>query len=53
MDFETVLPLKTVSDIIKEVKETDEPTHPQVKLDDFWIDSEGNAKCECENCTCK
>ena len=29
MDFETVLPLKTVSDIIKEVKESNEPTHHQ------------------------
>ena len=26
MDFETVLPMKTVSDIIKEVKETEETT---------------------------
>jgi DNA polymerase III sliding clamp (beta) subunit (PCNA family) len=38
MDFETVLPLKTVNDIIKEVKEGEETPVTE---------------CGCGNCTCK
>lgn len=39
MDFETVLPLKTVNDILKEVKENEE--------------TEETTTCGCGNCTCK
>jgi hypothetical protein len=36
MDYETVLPFKTVNDVLKEIKET-EVEEP---------------KCNCGNCTC-
>jgi len=38
MDFETVLPIKTVSDVLKEIKEAEE--NPVTE-------------CSCGNCTCK
>jgi hypothetical protein len=37
MDFETVLPIKTVNDIVKEIKEAEEE----------------ETSCSCGNCTCK
>lgn len=38
MDFETVLPIKTVNDIVKELKESEE---------------EEETSCGCGNCSCK
>ena len=38
MDYETVLPFKTVNDVLKEIKETEATEEPQ---------------CSCGNCTCK
>jgi hypothetical protein len=38
MDFETVIPIKTVNDIVKELKESEA------------IDK---SKCDCGNCDCK
>jgi len=38
MDFETVLPIKTISDVLKEIKETEETP---------------KTECGCGNCTCK
>ena len=38
MDFETVIPIKTVNDILKEVKGTE--ANPVTQ-------------CDCGNCTCK
>ena len=40
MDYETVLPFKSVNDIVKEIKESDEP-------------EELVTQCGCGNCTCK
>jgi len=38
MDYETVLPIKTVNDVLKEIKEAE-------------VSEE--AGCDCGNCTCK
>ena len=38
MDYETILPFKTVNDVLKEIKETDALEEPQ---------------CDCGGCTCK
>lgn len=39
MDFEKVLPFKSINDIVKEIKETEEP--------------EAVSQCGCGNCSCK
>jgi DNA polymerase III sliding clamp (beta) subunit (PCNA family) len=40
MDMETVLPFKTVNDIVKEIKESDELTLVEEK------------QCSCGHCSC-
>lgn len=41
MDYEKVLPFKSINDIVKEIKET---TEPEESL---------STQCSCGNCDCK
>jgi hypothetical protein len=41
MDYEKVLPFKSINDIVKEIKETTEPEENPI------------TQCGCGNCTCK
>lgn len=43
MDFETVLPIKTVNDIVKELKESELDTLPLAE----------EQRCGCDHCNCE
>jgi hypothetical protein len=50
MDYETVLPFKSVNDIVKEIKESEE--EPLYEFDSATFTS-GEPHCGCGNCSCK
>lgn len=54
MDYETVLPLKTVNDIIKEQKEAAEvESLYEFTSATFTSGEVEEPQCGCGNCTCK
>jgi hypothetical protein len=51
MDYEKVLPFKTVNDIVKELKEGQEESLYEFTSATFGVVEE--KQCDCGNCDCK
>jgi hypothetical protein len=52
MDYETVLPFKSINDIVKELKETEEPLYEFTSAT-FTSGEVEEPQCGCGNCDCK
>jgi hypothetical protein len=53
MDYETVLPFKSINDIVKEIKEGTEESLYEFTSATFTSGEETEPQCGCGGCTCK